>query len=362
MMKVKIIFVFLLLFCMSTLLVQGGTVPDSIWAGPFSCSNDIVKTYQNSKNIGLKNKVSTLQHDYFMIWTSGEYILKNKGQADDIPTLLNRFPEISLDDKILASFVSQKKYERLVDHYYLLKALKKGDTFEESRDGITVDMRFHSIRSLIKNDYCKLKDVFSSKNEVLHAIYLEKLPFLFQNNGCTEGLYQLKGLIETNVTSSSRKKDVLSLYDTYRPLMKGQTAPISTLKDRNGKEHNFAEFKGKYLVIDVWATWCSSCLKKMPLFLQLYEKYQNNDNIAFITLSIDRKKNRERWIKALDKYEMTRLLNLYPDMDCASPFEDAYYISGIPRYIIIDKEGKIVSAFAPSPDNELEEMIEELLK
>ena len=124
-MKVKIIFVFLLLFCMSTLLVQGGTVPDSIWAGPFSCSNDIVKTYQNTKNIGLKNKATLLQHDYFMIWTSGEYILKNKGQVDDIPTLLNRFPEISLDDKILASFVSQKKYERLVDHYYLLKALKK---------------------------------------------------------------------------------------------------------------------------------------------------------------------------------------------------------------------------------------------
>ena len=49
-------------------------------------------------------------------------------------------------------------------------------------------------------------------------------------------------------------------------------------------------------------------------------------------------------------------------MDCASPFEDAYYVSGIPRYIIIDKEGKIVSAFAPSPGNGLEEIIEELLK
>ena len=361
-MKVKLIFTFLLHCCISTLSAQGGTDPENIWAAPFSCADDIVKTYHHSKTLNSNSHTDLLQHDYYMIWTSGEYILQHKGHIEDIPLLVNVFPEISLDDKILSSMVSQKKYERLVDHYYLLMALKEGEPFEKARDGITVDMRFHSIRSLNKNDYRKLQDIFSSSNEVLHSIYLEKLPFLFQNNGCTEGLRQLKPLIEKNVTDSSRKKDVLSLYDYYKPLMKGEPAPISILKDKEGKEHSFAEFKGKLLIVDVWATWCSSCLKKMPLFLQLSEKYRNNDNVAFITLSIDRKKNRERWIKAMDKYAMTGLLNLYPDMDYASPFEDAYHISGIPRYLIIDKEGKIVSAFAPSPGDGLEQTVESLLE
>jgi thiol-disulfide isomerase/thioredoxin len=361
-MKVKLIFAFLLQFYLSTLFVQGGTVPDSIWAAPFSCADDIVKTYQHSKQMESNNQATFLKHDYFMIWTSGEYILKHKGQVEDIPSLLELFPEISLNDKTLSSMVSQKKYERLVDHYYLLKALKEGDPIEKARDGITVDMRFHSIRSLNKNDYQKLQDVFSSSNESLHAIYIEKLPFLFQNNGCTEGLYELKPLIETKVADSSRKQDILALYDTYKPLMKGEIAPVSTLKDKDGKEHTFAEFKGKFLVIDVWATWCSSCLKKMPLFIQLSEKYHGNDHISFITLSIDRKKHKERWLKALEKHGMTGLLNIYPDMDYASPFEDAYHVSGIPRYIILDKEGKIISAFAPSPGDGLEQMVESLLK
>ena len=89
---------------------------------------------------------------------------------------------------------------------------------------------------------------------------------------------------------------------------------------------------------------------------------RDRGDIAFITLSIDRSKAKERWLKALEKYHMTGLLNLIPDLNHASPFEDAYFVSGVPRYLIIDKDGNLVTAFAPSPGNGLEELVKQLVK
>jgi len=331
--------------------IQGVTCPDdSVWTRSFTNAEEIVSAYRPGK-----------YNDCYMVWHSAEYILKNKGQVGDVQLILDAFPKLSLDDSALTAIVSQKKYERLIDHYYLLCALKDGEPFDAARDGITVDMRFQHIRGLNENDYRKLKDVFSTSNGTLHLMYLKKMPFLFQNNGCTEGLECLRPLIEERVTDSPEKEKVLSLYRQYHPLMKGKPAPLSVLKDAKGAEHTFAEFKGKYLVVDVWATWCSSCLKKMPLFLELSEKHRQREDIAFITLSIDRSKAKGRWLKALEKHQMTGLLNLMPDKDCASPFEDDYFVSGVPRYLIIDKAGNLVTAFAPSPGNGLEELVEKLL-
>jgi len=143
--------------------------------------------------------------------------------------------------------------------------------------------------------------------------------------------------------------------------MRGKPAPVFTLKDVQGAEYSLVDFKGKLLVIDVWATWCSSCLKKMPLFLQLADKYRYRNDVEFITISIDRSKVRPKWLKALQEHDMTGLVNLMPDMDHVSPFEEAYHISSVPRYIVIDGEGNIVTAFAPSPGDGLEVLVEGIL-
>lgn len=348
----RIKFILLLQLLMFSPNMIGATCPgDSAWNRSFASAEEILRVYTPGKC-----------NDCYMVWNSAEYLLNRKGQAVDMELLLQALPELSLDNPVLTSFILKKKYERLVDHYYFLRALKDGESFDAARDGITVDMRFHHIRGLNENDYWKLTDVFSSSNAELHKLYLKKLPFLFQNNGCTEGIERIRSLIENRVAASPEKEKVMQLYKEYRPLMKGQPAPLSVLKDPEGGEHTFAEFKGKWLVVDVWATWCSSCLKKMPLFLELAKSYSDRDDIVFITLSIDRSKAKERWKKALQKHQMTGLLNLIPDLPHSSPFEDAYYVSGVPRYLIIDKEGNLVTAFAPSPGDGMDELVKQLVK
>ena len=143
--------------------------------------------------------------------------------------------------------------------------------------------------------------------------------------------------------------------------MDGAPAPKVILKDKEGKEYTFEEFKGKVLVIDIWATWCSSCLAKMPEYMKLRSEFADNKDVEFITVSIDRKSKRKLWLSAIKKHSMEQMINLTTDDDNYSDFEDKYNISGVPRYMIIDKEGKIVKAYAPAAGEEMKRMIIENL-
>ena len=99
----------------------------------------------------------------------------------------------------------------------------------------------------------------------------------------------------------------------------------------------------------------------MPAFIELRDSYAENDNIAFLTISIDRPDKRELWDKMCDKHSLHGANNFITDSNDMSEFENLYKIYGIPRYILINPNGKIVEAFAPSPGPELKKLIDTIL-
>ena len=177
-------------------------------------------------------------------------------------------------------------------------------------------------------------------------------------NGSINFIIGTHALIEENVADSPLKTEVLELYEVFTRIMPGNPAPLSTLKDAEGKEYTFADFKDKVLVIDVWATWCHSCLANMHKFAGMRQWFMKEDDVRFITVSIDRSEDKEVWMEALKKHNMRGMLNLFPDCEAQSQFETDFMISGVPRYIIIGKKGEIVSAHAPTPGPEMAAMIE----
>lgn len=100
----------------------------------------------------------------------------------------------------------------------------------------------------------------------------------------------------------------------------------------------------------------------MPKFIQLKNEFQENGNIIFLTVSIDQERTRDKWLKAIQENNMTGLINLIISPTGDSHFETDYQIVGVPRYFIIDKEGKIITVFAPSPDKEMKDLIQNILK
>ncbi|RXP46574.1 TlpA family protein disulfide reductase [Lutibacter sp. HS1-25] len=132
-------------------------------------------------------------------------------------------------------------------------------------------------------------------------------------------------------------------------------------KDQNDKEVSFSDFKGKYVYIDVWAMWCAPCKQEIPYIKQL-EKDLHGKNIQFVSISLDKPKEHEKWKKFIKDQELSGI-QLFSDNAFDSRIARDYKINAIPRFLLFDPEGKIIDAEAKRPsDPRLREQLEALLK
>jgi thiol-disulfide isomerase/thioredoxin len=128
-----------------------------------------------------------------------------------------------------------------------------------------------------------------------------------------------------------------------------------------GGKSKLEDFRGKYVYIDVWATWCGPCRAEIPFLKKAEEKY-HDQNISFVSISIDQLKDVEKW-KTLIKEKELGGVQLFADNDWNSQFVKDFGITGIPRFILIDPMGKIVNADAARPSSsELQAQLDALLK
>lgn len=351
--KTSIFFLLVLL----TVSCKTNAQTDSLWNKEFACAQEIIDTYKTiKKSVSKKNRDEHILNTCRYVWYSGEYMFKCRGKNEDITELPKYAEELELDNEIVAQFMNEHKAARFTDHYFTLQAMKRGYSFDEARDGVEITV-FFPIRALNENDYLKLKEVFTCKNESLHTEYLKRMIHLLTNNGCNKDLLEIRTIIETNVADCKQKEKVIALYEMYATITPGMQAPNVTFKDADGKKYTISDFKGKVIVVDVWATWCSSCLKNMPKFMELIKEFEGKDDVVFFTVSTDDDELKEKWLAAIKKHKMEEMLNLTPDRSATALFEEKYFVSAVPRYIVIDKKGKIVSAFAPKPGKALKEMI-----
>lgn len=330
---------------------------DSLWNREFTCAQDIIDIYKSAKKSLKKgDKEQQTINRCCYVWHSGEYMFKCRGKNEDITELPEYAEEIELDNGTVVSFMEEHDISRFTDHYFTLQAMKRGSSFDEARDGITMTV-FFPLRSMNKNDYEKLEKIFSYRNDTLHQTYLKRLAHPLTNSGCNKELLAVRTLIEQNVAECELKSKILALYEMYETIMPGIPAPDVAFKDTEDNRYTISHFKGKVLVLDVWATWCSSCLKNMPKFMELKKEFADNADVVFATVSTDREELKDKWLAAINRYEMQDILNLTPDRSTTPQFEDKYFVSGVPRYIVIDKNSNIISAFAPKPGKELKEII-----
>lgn len=321
--------------------------------------DSLLNIYQRNQSLIGNNQKSQKLNDYYFIQKAGAYYIKHKGQVAATSKMLRQIPKIDLGDSEITDFMEITGDNQFVNLYFMLKALHKGATFEEARDGLEITTDFPG-RPLNHYDYDKLECIILSGNKKLQSLYLEKLKFIFRNTGSTDGLVRLQPLIKKHVPTMPVKQEIMDLYTRYAPLHPGNPAPLTVFQDADGKEYRWTDFTGKVIVADVWATWCCVCLDRMPHFLELRNEYASNPDIIFVSVSIDRRDAWEKWKKAVEKNKMTPMLNLIA-VAGESTFEADYCIAGVPRHIVIDKKGNIVDVYAPFGD-ELKELIEQTLK
>lgn len=128
-------------------------------------------------------------------------------------------------------------------------------------------------------------------------------------------------------------------------LLPGQPAIDFVMTDKEGNAKRLSDFKGKIIYIDLWATWCGPCIQESPAFEALGKKYAGKD-IVFLPISKD--STTKPWLSYLNAHK--KELTQYHSNDVAMNSEWA--IMYIPRFILIDKDFKIIDAYAPRPSSD----------
>lgn len=139
-------------------------------------------------------------------------------------------------------------------------------------------------------------------------------------------------------------------------LLKGKPAPNFSLNLDNGGQINLTDFKGKYLYIDIWSTYCAPCLREMPYLSQLEHEYQNN-NIVFLGVCVESKK--ELWEKIINDKKPAGT-QIWLDKEQSKRFKENFLVTAQPTYILIDRDGNYIDSRAPRPTENIREIINKL--
>lgn len=146
------------------------------------------------------------------------------------------------------------------------------------------------------------------------------------------------------LTASQKNKDK-EILSPLMTLKTGDAAFNFSYPDKEGKTVAMADLKGKVVLVDVWATWCPPCRAEIPHLKKLEEEMKGKD-VAFVSISVDDHKDKEKWLQMI-KDENLGGIQLFAS--AANDLSKYYKITGIPRFMVFDKEGKIVALDSPRP-------------
>ena len=174
----------------------------------------------------------------------------------------------------------------------------------------------------------------------------------------------LKKYYEAYIGKATRQhylEEIKKIYFNKVGYANKKSAPSFAFKNTTDNTVSLESLKGKFIYIDVWATWCVPCKAEIPHLKKLEEIYKEK-NIQFVSISVDERQNRNKWLEFVKKNTLGGI-QLITDNGFDSPFIDKMSITSIPRFILIDPEGKLVYADALRPsDEKLKDILDGLLK
>ena len=290
-----------------------------------SISNNLSAEFLKSevKNIDYEYLRNLSNYQEFHKILSGE---KDFIVSEDFPDPLENFNYSSGDDYI-NSYSYRKMLEAQLDIIAKDKNKEGGDYYLTYLETVQTEVN----DSLAKND------------------------LLYKNakNGITftDNMKEYHDKFMAYSSNKEHKENVSKSYNTLKATAKGQPAPkFIDFENYAGGTTSLDDLlgKGKYLYIDVWATWCSFCKREIPLLKKLEEEYHGK-NIEFVSISVDDKKQHEKWKQTIVDREMTGIQLFSGKKQAELEWAQKFLIKGLPKFIIIDPDGNIVNPNAPPP-------------
>ena len=197
-------------------------------------------------------------------------------------------------------------------------------------------------------------EYFTSKYELIETLFSEqkiieflKTDVLFEAIAKVRhtGLNDLVRRFQNEVTYQPFQTTINSRYISIIKPSKGAIAPSIKGVTFAGEDFDLLDYRGQYVYIFTWATWCGPCKVELPFYERMIEDYQD-ENILFVGISVD--KDKSKWTESFFYDNYPGLQVLVPG-DWKSPFVRDYNIASIPQFVLINPDGEIAELNAERP-------------
>ncbi|MCM4157223.1 TlpA disulfide reductase family protein [Gramella sp. AN32] len=216
--------------------------------------------------------------------------------------------------------------------------------------------KYDSINLLIRNDHDLTSNLNKKRSELYFKMDAKTLGFIKSHpdyeysaflldelslNKSNAEIQTLFNSLTNDVKQSKYGKLIAKYLKLSKDLNPGEIVENFTLKNLKGEKVELNSFRGKYVYLDFWASWCGPCRAQHPGLAKLYKKY-NNKGFEIISVSLDNYKT--KWEKAVEKDNMT-WTNLYDPKGIKGDIALTYKIFSVPISFLIDPQGKVISRY-----------------
>lgn len=269
-----------------------------------------------------------------------QYVDKNFITLDSAKVTDHRFRLEGVAEQPVACALTTDNGKRRPSMFFLENAemnimLDEGNNFINV-EGSPLSKQYFDNFLIVDNDSYSIDSLIASNPKSPVAAY-----FLIRNFAWRLGYEEMKAaraLFDKSLDGSIYLNQTDTLIKKLGNLQIGAMAPDFTMKDTEGKDVSLSSFRGKYVLIDFWASWCPDCRKESPELVAIHDKYRNS-NIEFVGISLDR--NREQWIAAIEKDDLD-WIHLSDLGYWQSEVAQLYAVRWIPQNYLIDENGVII--------------------
>jgi peroxiredoxin len=265
----------------------------------------------------------------------------------------------SVSDAIITGSATQDEYKNFI-------ASRKPLSEEEEKLSKLYEMASAKKDTRLTDSLEKVFDVFSKKEKDFIQDYAKQHPAsyvaalqVYQNFSYNPEVGQLDSIystFDTSIQNSYYGNKIKNVLDIAKKTAIGNAAPEFAQNDAAGKPISLSSFKGKYVLVDFWASWCGPCRAENPNVVKAYQKFHQK-GFDILGVSLDEKK--DKWEEAIKKDNLN--WNQVSDLQgWKNSVAELYGVQGIPMNFLIDKEGKIVGKGLRGED--LEKRLAEVLK
>jgi len=246
------------------------------------------------------------------------------------------YHDLDLNNEML--YRSSKHYKDLLSSK--IDYLAYGKKYDNIRDSIQNDdkVKLILLDSLITSTYIKERFAYRfTLNAIKKAKKSEDVSDVYQS-------------FLNMANDEKQTAEIKTAYQNLSETLANKSAPDFKYENLQGQLVSLKDFKGNYVYIDIWATWCGPCIAEIPSLKKLEKSFEGK-KIKFVSISVDVSAHKQKWADFVKNNNLGGV-QLLADRDFNSEFIKTFGITTIPRFILIDPEGKIIDNNAKRPSDE----------